>query len=707
MLSKDETTRAAINALMTSVKEPQRPIVFWLGAGVSAWADFPLWKDLASKMHSDFSRTVTTYEKAAAAEGLASENFPAVFQQIQEADSSRYFNEIAQTFKPTNVGPVYSRMLRALEKMQPLHILTTNVDEALEKSLSSVMTVQASDIQRIKVLMQQRQSFVCKLHGSVSSVESMIFTESDYKTLTDNRLYLATLRHIFSVATVVFLGYSLRDDYLINLLSEIDREHPLFGTGPHFVITPDETIKLPESVKQIKYLWEHTDRRDALVILEDLTEAHLSSKAAKTASFQAEPVKPLKSIYYLADLIPFGAIQTSQAGTFAKMAGESSRQFVVGDGFNQDEIQITNYSALHDLIVGLLCFDTVYFDLDRLAIVHGYLGSEIFWELLQQSALKVTHIVGTAGIIFPDDTSSIGDIGNFTVVKSACADDHENSSAYLDRAIRKHLQSMPGQEKAADDLFRLLANTAHTISLPDLKTPIPEQTRAALIRPSIGKLLGRSEATPYATVPRWLAFPVLRLARVMTIGSVCQLINASATRMIFGVEHLASAAFSSASGKTWADEAASYVLAGRFNSDVGAIVSKNPSLLRQLVRFRSSQAGETLRKEVFEMLQTNKGAQVTAAVNSGLNSALTPAVLEQARNQFSGLFIPAETADMLPAVWGDLQNGAARIAKWRERSRAILQEEMRKHNLQLSSTCPCGSGEQLRSCCWAALTESN
>jgi len=104
------------------------------------------------------------------------------------------------------------------------------------------------------------------------------------------------------------------------------------------------------------------------------------------------------------------------------------------------------------------------------------------------------------------------------------------------------------------------------------------------------------------------------------------------------------------------------------------------------------------------MLQTDEGAQVATAVNSGLRQALPSSVLEQARNQFSGLFIPTDRRQVLiPAYWGDLQNGEARIAKWRERSRKMLEVECTKRKLGPYSLCPCGSGEQLKFCCLDAL----
>jgi hypothetical protein len=706
MLSSDAQTYASLQALSAVAENTERPIVFWIGAGASAWAGFPLWQELTSKMHSHFARSVPAYEKALAAKALEEGKFPNVFQRMKDADSKAYYRGLTQAFGSFGGTPVYTRMLRSLEKMRPIRIVTTNVDEALERSLSSTITLQYSDIERIGALVHSDESFICKLHGTSSAVESMVFSDDDYKKLTENATYLAALREIFSVATVVFVGYSLRDDYLLKLLADSDKNHPLFGTGPHFLVTPGDAKHIPESVKKIQYTAEFSDHRDALIALEVLVDAWSSKDTKKTRrdhDSDSQRKRP-KSAYYLADLLPSaGEIQTSQTAFFEDAEGNTKGQFVIGDGYVQSELQITNYSALHDLIVGLLCFDSVYFAANRINVVHNLLGSEAFWELVRLEALKVVNIVEEPSVVFSDEYSVTGNIADLTFGDRKNTDD-PSSPITMEAVIRRHLTPVNGHEEIAEKYFRLLAETAVHISSEKTKNPFSDQTKTALINPSIRKLLGMSRGTPHQVIPRWLAFPTLRLARVMVIGSVCREIEASAARMILGVERLATAAFASAAGKSWADETASYVLTGHSNSDLGTLVSKSPELLKRLILFRSSSPGEVFRAELAECLQTDQGAQVATAVNAGMKQALSTSVVEQARNQFSGLFLPSEVTNMTPAVWGNLENGEKRIAKWRERSRYLLDEEIKRSGLNPYSACLCGSGEKLKFCCIEALS---
>jgi NAD-dependent SIR2 family protein deacetylase len=419
VLASDQETYAAIQELVVSAKSRQRPIVFWIGAGASVWAGYPLWSDLASRMHTQFSRQVPQYDRPQAATELEENKFPALFERMRLADRAKFFQELVKTFPTQQPNAVYSRMIRALKSIEPLRILTTNVDECLEHQLG-IALVKNSDIERVPSLMQDGSPFICKLHGTVSAVESMVFTTSDYTQLSENQGYLNSLRNLFSTSTVIFLGYSLRDDYLIQLLIESTAQTPLFGSGPHFMVTTGASPKIPPVVKRIRYENEFHDHRDALWALEEFSQCYKNSVGVtvvdKTPS--AVPENALGSVYYIADLIPYGTVQTSQSVSFESADKSSGGHMFVGEGYIQGEVFVENYSALHDLIVGLICFDTVCFALDRLSVVHSLLGAETFWELLRLQAIRVVNLPQQSAVIFNDERSVLGSLGDITVVNA-------------------------------------------------------------------------------------------------------------------------------------------------------------------------------------------------------------------------------------------------------------------------------------------------
>ena len=685
------------------MRDQTRPFIIWVGAGVSSWAGYPFWLDLAAKMHTIFSREERDYDKVLSSKLLKEDKYPELFEQMRIVNQRRYFTFLSEKFRPQPASGVYKRFIKALSKLPNVYIVTTNVDEALEHGFPEYATIQRSDIERLPQLLYQRSRFICKLHGSASSVESMVFSKSDYESLQLNSAYLEAMRTIFSNTTVLFLGYGLRDEYVFQNLQTCSTMRPLFGTGPHFIVTSEERNELPAIVRRIRYEADATDHRDVIQILEVIAD-FTPSQSIQTANEDEKTISSQQSIYYIADLITPGTWTTSQTFNLESFPGAIQPHLIVGEGYVNGEIELYNYSALHDIVVGLLCFDIVCISIDHLARVHNLLGPEAFWIFVESGSLRLVIPPPTPSVIFADERSPVGDLGLMSQGSnnSLCG---EFFSLSISERICKQILPVKGKENEAERLFQHLESSVFDVSKSKLSESVAEKTRGALMNPSIRRMLGVSQGTPRNVIPRWLSFPTLRLAKVISSGIICQHIQASSARMIFGSEKLASVAFSAVEAKEWAESAASYVLTGRFNSDIGAIILEEPSLLFGILKFRESSGGASFRCEVAQRLAADDGSQIVTAINAGFSQALPTSTLQQAHDQFSGLFIPRSTSSVnMPVVWGDLHNSEERIARWRKRSRTLLDEELRHHKLGPYDECPCGSGEKLKFCCQEALS---
>lgn len=701
MFASDRETFQSLQLLDTEVKAQRRPLVVWVGAGVSAWAGYPLWNDLAAQMHTMFSRSERGYDASRGTDLLNNERLPDLFQLMRDCSSKRYFSELADRFKPSTISPVYQRFIQTLEKIAPHRILTTNVDESLERHLAGAVLLQRSDFERAVTLLHTSSSFVCKLHGSISMAASTIFTAADYTELSVDANYLRLLREIFANSNVLFLGYGVRDDYVVQTLLEAVGERQLFGAGEHFVVCPEEAHVSSSHLRAIRYVvTANGDHRACLQAL-DLILAAKSIGPEPTCKTTICDMPTAVTSYFIADLIPPGTWQTSQT-IRVRGAGEVEREMLVGTGYIDGEVQVVGYSAMHDIVVGLLCFDKIYFTLGALGKVHSLLGSDVFWRLFAEDAIGIVHSNHDTALIYaaPGAVSG-GDLGSIELLGPG-ADNKNREQMTLHNRIRRALTAVPGKEEEAERLFERL--TTSVVVLPE--NNIPDKVRGALVHPSVRRLLGVSGGTSSSAIPRWVAFPILRLADVISTAEYCQHLNAVATRLLWGSEQLASAAFSVAAGQEWADDAAGYVLTGHFNTNVGAMVERNPEMLARILAFRASPVGESFRREVAARLATNDGGELVASVNAGLRQSLPSSLLERARDQFSGLFVPRERLPrMTPAVWGDVRNGDQRIFQWRAQSRKLLNEACLKLKIGPYDQCPCGSGEKLRFCCQEALRQ--
>ena len=213
----DKETFYALRVLRDLMAERRKPIIIWVGAGASMWCGFPSWQETAARVQLSYRQFEPGYDKVEGQRLFQQGKFPELFELLRETNSRRYNRELAVLFTSRTPTPVYGRFLAIIKALTPLQIVTTNVDEMLERNLPAALAVQSSDLERCLDLLPAGTSFVAKLHGSVSSVESTVFTTTDYQRLLADPTYLRTLQVLFAQATVLFIGYSLRDEYVLDL----------------------------------------------------------------------------------------------------------------------------------------------------------------------------------------------------------------------------------------------------------------------------------------------------------------------------------------------------------------------------------------------------------------------------------------------------------------------------------------------------------
>jgi hypothetical protein len=696
----DKDTFYALRLLRDLVAERRKPVIIWAGAGVSMWCGFPSWQEMASRVQASYRKFEPKYDKIEGQRLFQEGRFPDLFELLRQTNPRKYNQELAQLFTSRTPTPVYERFLGIVKAFAPLQILTTNIDETLEHNLPVTNTVQSSDLERCLDLLGSGTSFVAKLHGSVSSVESTVFTTSDYRRLLDDPTYLRTLEILLAQATVVFIGYSLRDKYVLDLFMANCKARPLFGDGPHFLVQSSEAPALPESIKVIRYSPElYADHRSAITVLDVIRV----TRDIGTGWFAPENNAPREetifgSGYFLTDVTPPGTWTSSQSLVLARATEPMAPNAIVGQGFDNSELPQQTSPAMHDVIVGLVSFDYVHVPLSYAGRLHELLGSAMFWDLVRAGVFRFIYFEQEPVMMFRSvDAADGGDIG-------LChASGPDGKPFTIEQQIRKQIQPAPGREAEANQLFDTLARNVFTFD--HARFNIPSLTRGTLLHPSVQRLLGISDAIFPNRLPRWVTFPVIRLAHTIMAGCACDNFSLAATKIGFGSEILVGAAFAASAARDWADSVSSYVLTSRFNSDLGAYVEATPSVWATILAFRDTQAGTNLRREILHEVATNAGGEFVASVNAGLRHIVPSAVLDDARDQLTELmFRHSRHSAVVPAVWTNVRNSDAIVRLWRARSRKELEAHCRLWGIRPSDLCPCRSGEKLRDCCAEALS---
>ena len=635
MLNADDPkTVLALRLLKSTVEAHSRPLVLWIGAGASRWLGYPSWRDLALQLRKIFFRSVEKFDNERAIEVINKNNYSALFQMCRDLDSQTYYRFVTDSFGSRTDSDLFRTFVGLLGKIDPLFILTTNVDEALESRMPLSTTVQRTDLSRCIDLLQRRIPFVAKVHGSVSSVQSAVFATDDYDLLVKNNSYLQSLKYIFASCTVVFLGYGVRDSYVVELIQQNTAEMDLFGPGPHFVVTNEEMPS--NSLHRIKYTIKlHPDHRAALSILNIIAEAASPQDLVSMTVVEAAPAKvgkpsvwvvPVdKTAYYLSDLAAPGTWQTSQEIT-AESGDGKKIEGAFGLGFTNDEVPFREATALHDLAVALVCFDYVYLSLSALPRAFIVLGEGLFRELVRQDVLCFIHSQAEIGILFQWQ-EAIGILGSVT---------HRGKDGgvtdTLPVRIRRMLQPVPGREQEAQDFIEEIERRTVVYERSD-EINLPSLVRSALLMPKVTKLLGIGDAILPTQAPKWLRYPYLRLAHLVQTAALCAEYGIQATKLPFGGTSLTSAAFGVQPAELHADQLASYVSVGNFNSDLGALLLQEMSIMQAILRFRNSAEGASFRREIGQVLAVESGLEFNASVNAGLKRTIPLDVLERAHDQ--------------------------------------------------------------------------
>jgi hypothetical protein len=320
----------------------------------------------------------------------------------------------------------------------------------------------------------------------------------------------------------------------------------------------------------------------------------------------------------------------------------------------------------------------------------------VFRELLGRDALRLIHSTAEVGILFQPH-EAIGDLGNLTLR----AKDGAGPEA-LSARIRRMLNAVPGKESEAEAFFEQLEARTVVYERAD-EIQLPSMVRSAFLMPAVSKLLGIGDAILPTRVPRWLRYPYLRMAHLVQTAALCTEYGLQACKLPFGGTQLTSAAFGVQPPSLDADSLASYVSTGAFNSDLGALLMQDMSIVRKILSFRESSAGESFRRETGQALAGGSGGEFNASVNAGLTRTIPFDMLQKARDRLLTLMTDRARVTAVPAVWGDSRRSDTSTRFWRARSEKMLLKLCSARGIGKDDPCICGSGEKLRLCCLPPL----
>src|SRR6266404_7840185 len=111
--SSDQATYRSIRELKRTIEQSNKPLIFWIGAGVSSWLGYPLWAEFARALRREFFLYVAEFDNREALKLIDAGAFPDFFQRCRTLDRPRYYRFLSNAFLPRPETDLYRRFVDA------------------------------------------------------------------------------------------------------------------------------------------------------------------------------------------------------------------------------------------------------------------------------------------------------------------------------------------------------------------------------------------------------------------------------------------------------------------------------------------------------------------------------------------------------------------------------------------------------------------
>jgi isopentenyldiphosphate isomerase len=223
---------------MTTYPEPllealdDGTLVPFVGAGVSVDSGVPAWRDLLTRIVDEIPEPHRQQLSSALGNGtLDSLDVPALHQALlgSRVRVHRLLEQtLNQPFRP-------NRLHDLLRQLECSTLITTNFDLLIERSYDAA-DIRHSVVWRdaqLKFFNEARSRQLVKVHGTISDPDSCVLSREQYEAWqAGNPLLFGLVQSLFAVRTILFLGCSLTDPHLTDLLEllfhhqgRLPREH--------------------------------------------------------------------------------------------------------------------------------------------------------------------------------------------------------------------------------------------------------------------------------------------------------------------------------------------------------------------------------------------------------------------------------------------------------------------------------------------------
>jgi tetratricopeptide (TPR) repeat protein len=230
-----------------------RVLLPFFGAGVSAALGVPSWRGLLTEISEKINCPDALREKINALDWNTNfEELSIVASELMKASGNIqvFMNFLQEALRPEISSELPERFKAVSELRDDLPgIVTTNFDTVLENYCNFTPDeVVYRNYEDLLKRLQQRK-FLFKIHGDPTKPNLMIFTKEQYETLENDIAYQEVFKQIFLQWSIIFVGYSITDTYVLKNLEYLHRNH--VDELEVFALLPDAELELQKRLRRI------------------------------------------------------------------------------------------------------------------------------------------------------------------------------------------------------------------------------------------------------------------------------------------------------------------------------------------------------------------------------------------------------------------------------------------------------------------------
>ncbi|MDO8873024.1 MAG: SIR2 family protein [Methanoregula sp.] len=272
-----------LDSLCKLIREEK--VILWVGSGFSSYAGYPT----GTQLRDIILKTLS--ELPSGAPDLRDVSLKEVADYYVAAKGRDSLIELLRTlYDNTPQRSDVHELLALINRVK--YIVTTNYDPLFEYAYGNNRIVKIAHDEELPGLTDNPEKTVLlKIHGDLSDPGSIIITSDDYDTFDKDSIVWGNIRSLLAIYSVAFIGYSINDPHVEEMLGDIDERLKRRRHSYYFIDSKiDEEKRAHLSSYDLHYIEMDAAAAMNFVAVKTIQFSYLDSMGNSALLIKSDPI---------------------------------------------------------------------------------------------------------------------------------------------------------------------------------------------------------------------------------------------------------------------------------------------------------------------------------------------------------------------------------------------------------------------------------